>query len=187
MKLFNFELVRIWPPTAQNNMSREVKFCKEANIFTSWRRKRIVFCPHCARGFNFYIYKLHSEEDFERIKNQEKVEVATWNIIHLFQLCNSRPCFFVKFTTFKTTNTKEGITRFHFNLSPLPSSYQLFSSALCVRYLSVTFEQKVQVWVRFTRIPTCHFLLSTCWARCMAALQPGKTVAWIHLFWLPMK
>ena len=58
-------------------MSREVKFCKEANIFTSWRRKRIVFFPHCARGFNFYVYKLHSEEDFERIKNQEKVEVAT--------------------------------------------------------------------------------------------------------------
>lgn len=111
-------------------MSREEKFCKEANIFTSWRRKRIVFCPHCARGFNFYVYKLSSEEDFERIKNQEKVEVATWNIIHLFQLCNSRPCFFVKFTTSKTKNTKEGITRFHFKL--FTSAFFILVVQLCI-------------------------------------------------------
>lgn len=93
MKLFNFELVRIWPPTAQNNMSREVKFCKEANIFTSWRRKRIVFCPHCARGFNFMSINCTVRRilNVSRIRKKSKSQHETSSIY--FNFATAGPAF----------------------------------------------------------------------------------------------
>lgn len=99
------------------------EFCKEANIFTSWGRKRIVFCPHCARGFNFMSINCTVRRilNVSRIRKKSKSQHETSSIY--FNFATAGPAFSSSSLLLKQQTLKRESLVFILNFSPLPSSY----------------------------------------------------------------